>query len=245
MDFLHFGTVILAVFLASLVEFVEALTIVLAVGVSRNWKSAFAGTMVALLALALIIVIFGHSIQKVPITWMQLGVGAIVAIFGFKWLKKATLRSAGLIPMHDEEKEFSETIHALGTAKKNTKLEWIAFLTAFKGVFLEGFEVAFIVITAGSVSGHFKPAFLGASLALLCVLIVGIIIHKPLSRVPENTLKKSVGIMLSAFGIFWVGEGLGMEWPMGDGFLIVLAMLFGLSSWMISESLRRKRIAKA
>lgn len=227
-------------FFASLVEFVEALTIVLAVGVTRNWRSAFAGTIAAVVALAALIFFSAPAIQKVPIEWMQLGIGAVVAIFGFRWLKKATLRSAGRIPMHDEDLEYSKEVETMKhVGVRVERFESIAMLTTFKAVFLEGFEVAFIIMTAGNVSGHFGPSVAGASAALLLVICVGFFIHRPLSRVPENSLKKTVGVMLVSFGVFWFGEGLGFHWPFEDGAIIGLALVSLIASLSVTKILRR------
>ena len=249
MTWLHVSSVTLSCFLASLVEFVEALTIILAVGTTRNWRSAFAGTFAALIALAVLIFTAGPSIQKVPIHWMQLVVGAAVAIFGLNWLRKATLRSAGLKALHDEDLEFSQQVSKLQSTEKlqsKNAFDIVAMITAFKAVFLEGFEVAFIVITAGSISGHFDSAVIGAVSALILVVIVGLFVHKPLSKVPENLMKKCVGIMLSAFGIFWLGEGLGVNWPGEDLFILVLILFFAVASVAISSTLsRRNQVAKA
>lgn len=238
-NWFHLGPVLIATFFASLVEFVEALTIVLAVGTTRNWRSALWGTAFAILALTLLLVVGGPLIQHIPIRWMQLFIGALVLVFGLRWLKKATLRSAGRIPMHDEDAEFARETAAMGGGRlRSRKLDTVAFLTCFKAVFLEGFEVAFIVLTAGSISSQFWPAVFGAASALVLVLALGLILHKPLSRVPENALKRTVGIALSSFGLFWLGEGLGFEWPMGDGALFILAAAFTALSFVASRALR-------
>jgi len=228
MDFSHLGvesSAIIAAFLASTVEVVEAFTIVLAVGTLRGWRPAWIGTFSALILLALAIVIFGPLLGRVPITDLQLVVGVMLLLFGMGWLRKAILRSAGVIPLHDENKIFAEEQATLieQTKSKSSPQDWIAGLAAFKAVLLEGLEVVFIVIAVGSGRNMLWPAALGALAACIAVLIIGILVHKPLSRVPENTLKFCVGVMLSAFGVFWTGEGLGIAWPGQD----LILLLFG------------------
>ena len=219
---------VLAAFLASLVEVVEAFTIVLAVGTLRGWRSAGLGSLAALAVLALTVIVFGPLIELVPIHALQLSIGILLLLFGMGWLRKAILRSAGVIPLHDEELIFAkESKHLIDEAqRKQTSLQWIAGITAFKAVLLEGLEVVFIVIAVSAGRGLIWPASMGALAACIVVLIIGLIIHKPLSRVPENTLKFAVGVMLSSFGVFWTGEGLGVDWPGRDLILIAFAALF-------------------
>jgi uncharacterized membrane protein len=230
-------------FLASMVEIVEAFTIILAVATLRGWRPAVLGTAAALAVLAAIILALGPLLGRVPLHALQLVIGVLLLLFGIGWLRKASLRMAGVIPLHDEEAIFaSETAHLDEEARrKKTSLDWIAGITAFKAVLLEGLEVVFIVIAVGAGRGLLWPASLGAIAACAIVLIVGAIVHRPLSRVPENTLKFSVGVMLSAFGVFWTGEGLGVEWPGADLALFVFAMLFlaaGLLAAQIARSLQ-------
>ena len=226
---------VLAAFLASAVEMVEALTIVLAVGVTRGWRSALIGVATATVALAATIAVLGPALTLVPIDALRLIIGALLLIFGLQWLRKAILRASGYKALHDEEatfrKEQEEARRAGATVRAG--LDWYAFTLCFKGVFLEGLEVAFIVLTFGSAQGSIPLAAAGAAAALVIVGVVGVAVHAPLSRVPENTLKFAVGAMLTTFGIFWSAEGAGAIWPGTDlailGILaFVLALAFGL-----------------
>lgn len=215
-------------FLASIVEVVEAFTIILAVATLRGWRPAVLGTGAALGVLGAIVLALGPLLDRVPLHLLQLVIGVLLLLFGIGWLRKASLRAAGVIPLHDEDAIFaSESAQFSEEARrKKTSLDWIAGVTAFKAVLLEGLEVVFIVIAVGAGRGLLWPASLGALAACVLVLSVGAFVHKPLSRVPENTLKFGVGVMLSAFGVFWTGEGLGIEWPGADLALFVFAALF-------------------
>jgi uncharacterized membrane protein len=219
---------IAAAFLASLVEAVEALTIVLAVGIVRGWRPAGLGVAAGLIVLALIVVALGPLLDHVPLHLLQLVIGVLLLLFGMRWLRKAILRAAGIIPLHDEATAFAnETAELREQARRNdARLDWIATLTTFKAVLLEGLEVVFIVIALGSGRGMLLPASIGALAACLAVAAVGLIVHRPLARVPENTLKFSVGVMLSAFGLFWTGEGLGVAWPGADLAIVAIAAMF-------------------
>jgi uncharacterized membrane protein len=216
-----------AAFLASLVEAVEALTIVLAVATVRGWRPAGLGAFAGLVALALIVVALGPLLDLVPLHLLQLVIGILLLLFGMRWLRKAILRSAGVIPLHDEAMAFAaETADLRGQASRQVAgLDWLAALTSFKAVLLEGLEVVFIVIAA-SAGGGLLAASAGALAACLLVAGAGLVVHRPLARVPENTLKFAVGVMLSAFGIFWTGEGLGVAWPGADLAIVVFAGLF-------------------
>ncbi|OWY10422.1 hypothetical protein B6V73_19250 [Thioclava sp. JM3] len=219
-----------AAFLASIVEVVEAFTIVLAVGTTRGWRPAIAGTAAALAVLALIVLILGPALRIIPIQALQLVVGILLLLFGMGWLRKAVLRSAGVIALHDETLAYdAETAELRAQTGAPRTLQWIAGIAAFKAVLLEGLEVAFIVVAIGAGKGLLWEASLGATAACALVLIVGAAMHRPLSQVPENTLKFGVGVMLSAFGVFWTGEGLGAEWPGADLALLPLAALFLLA----------------
>jgi uncharacterized membrane protein len=219
---------VLASFMASTVEFVEALTIVLAVGVVRGWRSAFLGTAAALAVLVALIAVLGPSLTRIPLTWVQLLVGTLLLLFGLRWLRKAVLRAAGVLALHDEAKAFEQetaSLRAAGTVAAQA-IDKLAFATSFKIVMLEGIEVVFIVIAIGASGQMMMPASMGALLALLAVTLLGLWLHRPLARVPENALKFGVGVMLSAFGAFWVGEGIGLEWPGADWSLLVLIAAF-------------------
>jgi uncharacterized membrane protein len=209
------GTTLIAAFLASLVECVEALTVVLAVGSMRGWRSPLAGVAAALALLAAIVAAVGPALTRIPLNLVQLVVGAMILLFGLRWLRKAILRAAGLIPLHDETAAFAKNRAAMrGGAERGQGWDKLAFGAAFNITMLEGTEVIFIVIALGAGgTGLLLPASLGALAALVVVSAVGLALHRPLARVPENTLKFIVGVLLSAFGTFWVGEGAGLAWP--------------------------------
>lgn len=236
-----------AAFLASLVEVVEAFTIVLAVGTVQGWRPALLGSGAGLAVLALLVLILGPVLDQVPIHALQLAIGILLLLFGLRWLRKAILRSAGLIALHDETAAFSkETAMLEGAARrKDAHLDWIAGLAAFKAVVLEGVEVVFIVIAVGAGRGLLWPASLGALAACALVLLVGVAIHKPLAQVPENTLKFGVGVMLSAFGLFWTGEGLGVSWPGADFAIIGFALLFLIVGLATAAYVRRPALEVA
>lgn len=230
-----------AAFLASVVEIVEAFTIVLAVGTVRGWRPAILGTACGLAALAALTVSLGPLLDRVPLNSLQLVIGVLLLLFGMSWLRKATLRSAGIIPLHDEDATFAEETSALSSAesRKAERLDWIAGITVFKAVLLEGLEVVFIVLAVGAGRGLLWPAALGALAACVLVLAIGAFVHKPLARVPENTLKFGVGVMLSAFGVFWTGEGLGIAWPGHDLALFAFAGLFLVTALVCARLVRR------
>jgi len=237
---------VLAAFLASAVEAVEALTVVLAVGVTRGWRSPLIGAAAATLALAAVIAIFGPALALIPLNLLRVVVGTLLLIFGLQWLRKAILRASGYKALRDEaalyEREIAEA-RVAGTAMR-AGMDWHAFTLAFKGVFLEGLEVAFIVLTFGTTQGSIPLAALGAGLALALVAIVGAIVHRPLSRVPENTMKFSVGLMLSTFGIFWSGEGAGVEWPGQDLAILGILVFLTLVSLAFVAGLHRLHVAR-
>jgi Ca2+/H+ antiporter, TMEM165/GDT1 family len=220
----HMGTSIVASFLASLVECVEALTVVLAVGSVRGWHSALIGSATAIAVLLVIIAALGSALTHIPLHIIQLVVGTLLLLFGLRWLRKAILRSAGLIPLHDEEAAFAKNTAAMRNFDTG-RAAWdkVAFAAAFNITMLEGTEVVFIVIAIGAGrAGMLLPASLGAVAALLVIIALGLILHRPLARVPENTLKFIVGVLLSAFGTFWVGEGIGLLWPAADWSILAL-----------------------
>lgn len=217
-----------AAFLASLVEVVEAFTIVLAVGVTRGWRPAAFGTLGGLAFLGVLVVALGPMLDRVPIRMLQMTIGVLLLLFGMRWLRKAILRAAGIIPLHDELAAFAEeTAHLQDAVRRHLKrLDWIAGIAAFKAVVLEGVEVVFIVVAVGAGRGLLWPASMGALAACVLVLAIGLVVHRPLAKVPENTLKLGVGVMLSAFGVFWTGEGLGIEWPGQDGAILAFVAIF-------------------
>jgi uncharacterized membrane protein len=220
-------TPMLATFLASLVEFVEALTVVLAIGTVRGWRPALTGTALALSVLLLLVAILGPALGRIPLDLVQLVVGTLLLLFGMRWLRKAILRAAGVIALHDEEAAFAtETQNMRRYRNYSAGLDRVAVAAAFKIVMLEGIEVVFIVIAIGAAGQMLLPASVGAIAALVIVIILGFLVHRPLARIPENTLKFAVGVLLSAFGTFWVGEGIGVIWPGGDGALLVLIVVF-------------------
>jgi len=221
-DWVHITTGAGAAFLASLVEAVEALTVVLAVGSVRGWRDALNGTAAAIGTLAVLVLAFGPALAFIPLRIVQVVVGSLLLLFGLRWLRKAILRAAGVLPLHDEDAAFAKTrAEMVGGARRG--FDAVAFAAAYKIVMLEGIEVVFIVIAvAAGGSGLMIPAAVGAVSAAIFVVMLGLIVHRPLSRVPENTLKLAVGVMLSAFGAFWVGEGVGVEWPGGDAALFAL-----------------------
>jgi Ca2+/H+ antiporter, TMEM165/GDT1 family len=220
----HTGTSVIASFLASLVECVEALTVVLAVGSVRGWRSALIGSATAIAVLLAIIAALGTALTRVPLHILQLTVGTLLLLFGLRWLRKAILRAAGLISLHDEQAAFTKNTEAMRQLTHGpTRWDKIAFAAAFNITMLEGTEVVFIVIAIGAGhTGMLLPASLGAVAALLVIIALGLILHRPLARVPENTLKFIVGVLLSAFGTFWVGEGMGIAWPAADWSILAL-----------------------
>jgi uncharacterized membrane protein len=229
------------------VEFVEALTIVLAAGVSRGWRSALVGVGAATLVLAVIVAALGPALTKIPISALQLIVGVLLLTFGLQWLRKAILRASGFKELHDEEAIFARELEEARAAGSEHRagLDWYGFTLAFKGVLLEGLEVAFIVVTFGSTQGSIGLAALGAAAALVLVVVVGVLVRAPLTRVPENALKFAVGAMLTTFGIFWSVEGAGANWPGEDAALPVVLVFVLVLSFAAVATLRRRRVALA
>ncbi len=212
---------LVSVFLASLVECVEALTIVLAVGSTRSWSSALTGVGAAGLALAALTAALGPALTALPIDALRVVVGGLLLTFGLQWLRQAILRASGRKAVRDESEEFEgETAAALAAGTVPGRLDPYSFTIAFKGVLLEGLEVVFIVLPFGANQHRIGPAALAALLAASLVVATGVLVHRPLARVPENTLKFAVGVMLTSFGIFWGAEGAGASWPGGDAALL-------------------------
>ena len=214
----------LAAFLASLVEFIEALTVVLAVGMVRGWRGALGGAAAALLVLGGLIAVLGPALTHLPTGAMRGVIGALLLLFGMRWLRKAILRAAGIIPLHDETAAYDRQTSALRAAgASGGGWDRLALLTAFNVTMIEGIEVVFIVVAVGAAgAGLILPASLGAVSALLLVMLLGVALHRPIARIPENSLKFVVGVMVCAFGTFWAGEGMGLAWPGADWSLAAL-----------------------
>jgi len=237
----HAGASGVAAFLASLVEGVEALTVVLAVGFVRGWSGSLTGAGLGLVALMSLTAALGPGLTRIPLDIVQLIVGGLLLLFGLRWLRKAILRGAGLIPLHDEASAFANETESLRRFGRTlTAFDTIAIATSFKIVMLEGIEVVFIVIAIGAGGGLLVPATVGAVAALILVIVVGFALHRPLAFVPENTLKFVVGVLLTAFGTFWIGEGIGVTWPGAD--LSLPALIAGFLG-IACLAVRRARVA--
>jgi uncharacterized membrane protein len=235
---------VLSVFIASIVEGVEALTIVLAVGTTRGWRSTWYGVGTAILTLTVFVTILGPALTSIPINILRLVVGGLLLTFGLQWLRKAILRASGFKPLHDEAAIFikaaAEARKAGAAGREGVIDDWYSFTIAFKGVLLEGLEVAFIVVTFGANQGSIPLAVAGAIAAILVIVIVGLVIHQPLAQVPENTLKFVVGVMLTSFGIFWGSEGAGIRWPGSDAALLGVIALIAITALTLVIWLRRQ-----
>jgi uncharacterized membrane protein len=238
----HLGSAVTAAFLASLVEAVEALTIVLAVAIVRGWRPAGFGALAGVATLAMIVLALGPLLDRVPLNLLQLAIGLLLLLFGLRWLRKAILRAAGIIAPHDETTTFaSETAELRDEERRHEPhLDWLAGVASFKAVLLEGLEVVFIVIAVSAGHGVLIPVSVAALAACLAVAVVGLVVHRPLARVPENVLKFAVGVMLSAFGLFWTGEGLGVAWPGEDLAIPVFIVLF-LATGLAAAALLNRR----
>jgi uncharacterized membrane protein len=235
---------ILTVFVACAVEAIEALTIVLAAGLTREWRSTFQGMAAALAVLAAIVAALGPTITLLPLTALRLVVGALLAIFGLQWLRKAILRAAGYKSLHDEARAYLREVTAAKAAAPSSRgrvHDWYAFTLSFKGVLLEGLEVVFIVITFGANQRDVGAAVIGAAAAVVVVAVTGVLVRAPLARVPENAMKFAVGIMLTSFGIFWGAEGAGVSWPGQDAALLVLVPVVALVALCFTVLLRPRR----
>jgi uncharacterized membrane protein len=243
------GTLLLGLgaFLASAVEAVEALTIVLGVGIVRGWRSTLIGVGTALLVLAALIAVLGPALGRIPIDGLRLVVGGLLLVFGLQWLRKAILRASGYKALHDEDEAFREERDRAAAAGADQRggLDWYSFTVAFKGVLLEGLEVVFIVIAFGAAQGRFDVAIAGAAAAVVLVAVVGVLVRKPLERVPENTIKFTVGVMLTSFGCFWAAEGAGVHWPGDELSLLGVIAFVATLSYLLVRALRRQRLSTA
>jgi len=238
----------LSVFLACAVEAVEALTIVLAVGTTRGWRSTWLGVGAAGVALAAFVAALGPALTAIPLDSLRLVVGALLLVFGLQWLRKAILRASGFKALHDEDAIYAREIaeaSAAARAERGFVDDWYSFTIAFKGVLLEGLEVAFIVVTFGANQHNVPLAIVGAVVAVGAVAAAGVAVHRPLARVPENTLKFVVGVMLTSFGTFWGAEGAGVSWPGDDAALVVVIALTAAAAVALVTTMRRLRPAPA
>jgi uncharacterized membrane protein len=239
------GALFLAVFLACTVEAVEATTIVLAAGTARDWKSALYGLLAALVTLAVLIGALGPAISAVPLHALRLVVGGLLLVFGLQWLRKAILRASGYKALHDEEQIYADELAAAEAAPRERRgavTDWYAFTLAFKGVVLEGLEVVFIALTFGANDHNLPLASLAAGAAVIVVALAGIAVRAPLARVPENSMKFVVGVMLTAFGTFWGAEGAGAHWPGSDAALPVVVGAVAVFAVVLVAALRRSRV---
>jgi uncharacterized membrane protein len=234
----------IAVFLACMVEAVEALTIVLAAGTARDWRSAITGLFAALLTLAAVVAALGPAVSTIPLEGLRLFVGGLLLVFGLQWLRKAILRASGNKALHDETLAYQSTLaqaRQVGTQRRGLVTDWYAFTLSFKGVLLEGLEVAFIALTFGGSQHNIALAALAAIAAVLVVAVAGLAVRAPLARVPENSMKFVVGVMLTAFGIFWGAEGAGAHWPGQDAALLVLIPAVALYALLLVAVFRRRQ----
>jgi uncharacterized membrane protein len=239
---MHELLLFLAVLLACAVESVEALTIVLAMGVTRDWRSALLGTGAALVVLAALVAAIGPSLDQLPLDSLRLVVGAALLVFGLGWLRKSILRASGLKALHDEDEIFAREAAAASSVAARSRWhvrDWYAFTLSFKGVLLEGLEVVFIVLTVGANQAALGIAAAAAVAAVVLVTGAGVVLHRPLARVPENAMKFGVGVMLTAFGCFWSAEGAGADWPGGDAALVVLVVAVAAAAWLLVLAARR------
>ncbi len=239
---------VLTVFVACAVEATEALTIVLASGLTREWRSTVQGMAVALVVLAVVVAAVGPALTLVPLSALRLVVGALLAIFGVQWLRKAILRATGYTSLHDEAGAYRREVAAAKAAAVTSRRgvgDWYAFTLSFKGVLLEGLEVVFIVITFGDNQRNLGAAVIGAAAAVIVVAAAGAAVRAPLARVPENALKFAVGIMLTSFGVFWGAEGTGVSWPGNDVALLVLGPAVAVASLGYTVLLRQRAAAGA
>jgi uncharacterized membrane protein len=236
---------ILGAFLASAVEMVEALTIVLGVGVVRGWRSTLTGVAAATIVLAALVAGLGPALRLVPIGTLRLVVGALLLAFGLQWLRKAILRASGYKALHDEDEAFrrEQDQAASAGAEQKAGLDWYSFTVSFKGVLLEGLEVVFIVISFGSAQGRLGLAAAGAGAAVVLVVAAGVVARGPLERVPENTIKFAVGLLLTSFGCFWAAEGVGIDWPGDEVSLLGVVGFLGAVSFALVRAMRRQRLA--
>ncbi len=238
----HDLVLVLGALAASAVETVEAVTIVLALGVTRGWRSPLLGAGAAVATLAAIVAALGPALALIPIDTLRLVVGSLLLVFGLQWLRKAILRASGFKAVHDEDKIYAEEVAQAREAGRSAgRVDGYAFAISFKSVLLEGLEIAFIVLTLGASQGSTLLAAVGALIGVVGVVAVAVVVRRPLSRVPENQLAFAVGVMLTAFGIFWAGEGAGADWPGGDSALLGLIAVTAAWALAFVVVLRQRR----
>ena len=238
------GALFAAVFLACAVEAVEATTIVLAAGTARDWRSTWIGVVSGLLVLAVVVAAIGPGVTAIPLHYLRLIVGGLLLVFGLQWLRKAILRASGYKALHDETELYAKHLSEARSAARESHGfvdDWYAFTLSFKGVVLEGLEVAFIALTFGSNQHDVPLAAVAAVLAVVVVAGAGFAVRAPLARVPENTMKFIVGAMLTSFGMFWGAEGAGARWPGDDAALLVLVPAVAAYALSVAGMLRRRR----
>jgi len=237
----HFYAAMLASFLGTGVEFIEALTIVLAVGTIRGWKSSLLGALTAVVILGILVAIIGQPLLSImKLFWVQLVVGLFMLLFGIRWLRKAILRYSGLKAVHDEAESYQEELERQkGAGAKTSGIDRFAFATTLGVTFLEGLEAIFIVLTFGLSSGRMNATLIGAGIATVVVIALGLILRAPLSKIPENTMKFVVGVMLTSFGAFWVGESFKVSWPQQDVSIVYMVVLLCALSWILVARIKR------
>ncbi|MEO9255362.1 MAG: hypothetical protein ABI305_07485 [Tepidiformaceae bacterium] len=236
--------IFLGALLASAVEMVEALTIVLAVGVTRGWRASLIGVFVGLIVLGIVVGALGPSlVNYVPLNGLRVVIGGLLLVFGLQWLRKAILRQTGRKALHDEALIYQRQVTYLELEALPEGFDWTAFTVSFKGVFLEGLEVAFIVLTFGANRGSYGLTLAGVAVAAVLVIGTGVLIHQPLSRVPENTIKFAVGLLLTSFGTFWSGEGIGVTWTLEEFSIPVLIVVFGVAAFVLVSVMKPREPA--
>jgi uncharacterized membrane protein len=227
--------------LACFVEMVEALTIVLAVGIACGWRSALAGAIAGVLVLVGIVGLFGAALRHVDLHPFQVAIGLLLLLFGMRWLRKAVLRASGHIPLHDEDAAFKKEVESLGARRGEIRygIDAAGSATALQGVLIEGLEVVFIVLAVGTNAARLESAAIGAMTALVLVIALGLILHAPLSKIPENSLKFLVGTMLMSLGTIWTGEGIGLTWPFGDWVIVAMAGIYFVIALALAAALKK------
>jgi uncharacterized membrane protein len=239
---IDFVVAIVPVFVASVVECIEAWTVVVAVGLTRGWRAPLIGVAVAVAVIGVLVAVFGATlVERIDEHVFEVVIGTLLLLFGLRWMRKAILRYVGVIPLHDEDVKFRKTVRTLeGDELVRGRFDWAGFSIATKTMLLEGLEITFLVITLGaSGDASYAVAITGAVLAFVSVGVVGFALRRPLSNVPENTLKAFVSVMLCTFGVYWVAEGFGVDWAGGSWALVYLFVFWLIAMWAIVTRFRR------